>query len=348
MITERMRRFLRKRLPDGPCLVIDLDVVREKYREFERAMPETRIFYAVKANPAPEILSLLANLGSSFDAASVAEIEMALLAGVTGERISFGNTVKKKNDISRAYQLGVSLFTVDSVEEVEKIAQAAPRARVFCRILADGAGAEWPLSRKFGCSPAMAIEVLRCAKALGLAPYGVGFHVGSQQTSLTAWNKALVEASLIFRVMAERGIELSAVNLGGGFPAKYLKQVPDLSAYAQTIRRAVADCFGNKRPDTIIEPGRGLVGDAGVIRAEVVLVSRKDLPIHIAGSFSTSANSVDSQRRWRRRFVIQSSPGATTTPNHHVSWPAPHATARTCSTKKNPTHYRTRWQPVTR
>ena len=276
MITERMRSFLRKRLPDGPCLVIDLDVVREKYREFERAMPETRIFYAVKANPAPEILSLLANLGSSFDAASVAEIEMALLAGITGERISFGNTVKKKNDISRAYQLGVSLFTVDSVEEVEKIAQAAPRARVFCRILADGAGAEWPLSRKFGCSPAMAIEVLRCAKALGLAPYGVGFHVGSQQTSLTAWNKALVEASLIFRVMAERGIELSAVNLGGGFPAKYLKQVPDLSAYAQTIRRAVADCFGNKRPDTIIEPGRGLVGDAGVIRAEVVLVSRKD------------------------------------------------------------------------
>ena len=86
MITERMRSFLRKRLPDGPCLVIDLDVVREKYREFERAMPETRIFYAVKANPAPEILSLLANLGSSFDAASVAEIEMALLAGATGER----------------------------------------------------------------------------------------------------------------------------------------------------------------------------------------------------------------------------------------------------------------------
>ena len=168
------------------------------------------------------------------------------------------------------------LFAVDSVEEVKKIAQAAPGTRVFCRILADGAGAEWPLSRKFGCSPAMAIEVLYCANALGLTPYGVAFHVGSQQTSLTAWNKSLVEASTIFRAMAKRGIELSAVNLGGGFPARYLKQVPNLSVYAQTIRSALADCFGNKRPDTIIEPGRGLVGDAGVIRAEVVLVSRKD------------------------------------------------------------------------
>ena len=271
-----MRSFLKKRVPDGPCLVIDLDVVREKYREFERTMPETRIFYAVKANPAPEILSLLANLGSSFDAASVTEIELALLAGATSDRISFGNTIKKKSDVSRAYHLGVSLFAVDSVEEVKKIAQAAPGTRVFCRILADGAGAEWPLSRKFGCSPAMAIEVLYCANALGLTAYGVAFHVGSQQTSLTAWNKSLVEASTIFRAMAERGIELAAVNLGGGFPARYLKQVPNLSVYAQTIRSALADCFGNKRPDTIIEPGRGLVGDAGVIRAEVVLVSRKD------------------------------------------------------------------------
>ena len=131
-------------------------------------MPDTRIFYAVKANPAPEILSLLAGLGSCFDTASVPEIEMALNAGATPDRISFGNTIKKERDIARAHALGVSLFAVDSEEEVEKVARAAPGAKVFCRILTDGAGAEWPLSRKFGCEPAMAVGVLLRAHELGL------------------------------------------------------------------------------------------------------------------------------------------------------------------------------------
>ena len=147
-------------------------------------MPDTRIFYAVKANPAPEILSLLAGLGSCFDTASVPEIEMALAAGATPDRISFGNTIKKERDIARAHALGVSLFAVDSDEEVEKVARAAPGAQVFCRILTDGAGAEWPLSRKFGCEPAMAVDVLMRAHALGLSAYGISFHVGSQQTRL--------------------------------------------------------------------------------------------------------------------------------------------------------------------
>ena len=158
MATQRILDFFATRRPEGPCLVVDLDVVRDNYLGFARAMPDTRIFYAVKANPAPEILSLLADLGSSFDTASVPEIEMALTAGATSDRISYGNTIKKERDIARAYELGVDLFAVDSIEEVEKIARAAPAARVFCRILTDGKGAEWPLSRKFGCSVAMGQE----------------------------------------------------------------------------------------------------------------------------------------------------------------------------------------------
>ncbi len=197
--TARILDFLRDRRPEGPCLVVDLEVIADNYKAFTRAMPDTRIFYAVKANPAPEVLKLLAGLGSCFDTASVSEIEMALAAGATPERISFGNTIKKERDIARAHQLGISMFAVDCVEEVDKVSRAAPGARVFCRILTDGAGAEWPLSRKFGCDPDMATEVLLHAHALGLKAYGISFHVGSQQTRLGAWDSALAEAKSHFR-----------------------------------------------------------------------------------------------------------------------------------------------------
>src|SRR6185503_11114336 len=113
-------------------------VVRDNYNAFARAMPDSRVFYAVKANPAPEILKLLASLGSSFDCASVNEIDMALAAGATPDRISYGNTIKKERDIAAAFQRGIRLFAVDCVEEVEKIARAAPGTRVFCRILCAG------------------------------------------------------------------------------------------------------------------------------------------------------------------------------------------------------------------
>ena len=275
MATQRILRFLADNRPEGPCLVLDLDVVRDNYLAFARAMPDTRIFYAVKANPAPEVLSLLAGLGSSFDTASVPEIEMALAAGASPDRISYGNTIKKERDIARAHALGVTLFAVDSEVEVEKIARAAPGARVFCRILTDGEGAEWPLSRKFGCGPEMAVDVLARAHALGLAAHGISFHVGSQQTNLPAWDKAIRQSAAIFRTLAERGITLSMVNLGGGFPTRYLKDVPQVGRYGHAIQKALAKHFGNAIPETIIEPGRGMVGGAGVIKAEVVLVSKK-------------------------------------------------------------------------
>ena len=278
-MTERIRDFLRRRRDDGqddgPCLVVDLDVVRDNYQTFAKALPDSRVFYAVKANPAPELLSLLASLGSCFDTASVAEIEMALAAGATADRISFGNTIKKERDIARAFALGVRLFAVDCKAEVEKIGRAAPGAKVFCRFLCGCAGAEWPLSRKFGCDPEMAVEVLDHAQRLGLEPYGVSFHVGSQQRRTAAWDEALKTAAAIFRACAERGIKLTMVNLGGGFPAKYLRDVPAVQSYGRSIFRALRKHFGNRIPETIIEPGRGMVGNAGVIEAEVVLVSKK-------------------------------------------------------------------------
>jgi ornithine decarboxylase len=274
-MTARIREFLRNRREDGPCLVVDLEVVRENYQAFAKALPDTRVFYAVKANPAPEVLSLLAGLGSCFDAASVAEIEMVLAAGATADRVSFGNTIKKERDIARAYALGVRLFAVDCVAEVEKVARAAPGSKVFCRFLYDCAGAEWPLSRKFGCDPEMAVNVLEHAQRLGLEAHGVSFHVGSQQRNVKSWDRALASAAAIFHVCAERGISLAMVNLGGGFPTKYLKEVPAVKTYGLSIFRALRKHFGNRIPETIIEPGRGMVGNAGVIESEVVLVSKK-------------------------------------------------------------------------
>jgi ornithine decarboxylase len=274
-MTERIRQFLHDRREDGPCLVVDLGVVRENYQAFAKALPDTRVFYAVKANPAPELLALLASLGSCFDAASLTEIDMVLAAGATADRISFGNTIKKERDIAAAFARGVRLFAVDCKAEVEKVARAAPGSRVFCRFLFDCVGAEWPLSRKFGCDPDMAVDVLEHGQRLGLEAYGVSFHVGSQQRRTQAWDEALRSAAAIFRACGERGINLTMVNLGGGFPTRYLKDVPAVKTYGRSIFRALRKHFGNRIPDTIIEPGRGMVGNAGMIEAEVVLVSRK-------------------------------------------------------------------------
>jgi ornithine decarboxylase len=307
MMTDRIRTFLDERRPDGPCLVVDLDVVRRNFETFQRTLPDSRIFYAVKANPAPEILALLASLGSSFDAASVPEIEMALAAGATADRISYGNTIKKERDIARAYAIGVTLYAVDCIEEVEKVARAAPGARIFCRFLTDGAGAEWPLSRKFGCASGEAVNVLSQAKELGLKPHGVSFHVGSQQTDTGAWDRALKEASAIFREASERGMPLAMVNLGGGFPTRYLKDVPSAESYANAIFRSLRRHFGNAIPETIIEPGRGMVGDAGVLKTEVVLVSKKSRKdkqrwVYLdVGKFGGLAETMDEAIRYQIR-----------------------------------------------
>src|SRR4051812_48889269 len=217
-MTTRIREFLKARQDEGPCLVLDNEVVRENYLAFAKALPDTRVFYAVKANPAPEVLKLLTELGSCFDVASVAETEDVLAAGCTPDRISYGNTIKKESEIAAAYRLGVTLFAADCEAEVEKIARAAPGSRVICRIHCDGTGAEWPLSRKFGCEPEFAADILEHAHKLGLVAHGISFHVGSQQHNVEAWDRALASTAAIFRACAERGITLAMVNLGGGFP----------------------------------------------------------------------------------------------------------------------------------
>ncbi len=275
-MTDRIHRFLADTRPETPCLVVDLDIIESNYRELQRSLPLARIFYAVKANPAPEVVRRLAELGASFDTASRVEIELCLAMGATPERISFGNTIKKQKDIAWAYAQGVRLFAFDSDAELDKLIESAPGASVFCRLLTDCGGAEWPLSLKFGCAPAMAAALLLRARDAGLDACGLSFHVGSQQTNLAQWDAVLAEVGRLFRRLREDGLELRLVNLGGGFPATYRRQVPGVEAYGQAIMGAMTRHFGNRQPEMIVEPGRGLAGNAGLIQAEVVLISRKD------------------------------------------------------------------------
>jgi ornithine decarboxylase len=304
-MTDRIREFLRTRREDGPILVVDKSVVRDNYLAFAKTLPDTRVFYAVKANPDQQILEMLTQLGSCFDCASIGEIEMVLAAGATADRISFGNTIKKERDIAKAFEKGITLFAVDCEVEVEKIARAAPGSRVFCRILCDGKDAEWPLSRKFGCEVEMAPRVLEHAHRLGLKAYGVSFHVGSQQRNTEMWDGALASSAWIFREMAERGITLSMVNLGGGFATKYLKEIPAVESYGSAIFRSLRKHFGNNIPETIIEPGRGMVGNAGIIESEVVLVSKKSDQDEVRwvyldiGKFSGLAETIDEAIRYQ-------------------------------------------------
>jgi len=275
-MTDKIARFLADRRPETPCLVIDLDVIRDSYTTLTSLLPLAQVFYAVKANPALEVVQMLAGMGSSFDTASRGEIDLVLDNGAVAERVSFGNTIKKERDIAYAYERGVRLFAFDSEVELEKLARVAPGAKVFCRILMECGGAEWPLSRKFGCSPEMASDLLVKAREMGLDAYGVSFHVGSQQTDLDQWDVAIGRAARMFSVLAESNVDLRMVNIGGGFPARYRAAVQPIEAYAAAVMRAFTKHFGNKIPEIIIEPGRSMVGDSGVIQSEVVLISQKE------------------------------------------------------------------------
>jgi ornithine decarboxylase len=311
---RKIERFLAERQPETPCLVVDLDVVAEAYQMLRTYLPIAKVFYAVKANPAGEIVDLLRGLGSSFDVASRGEVDLCLERGVGAERMSFGNTMKKERDIAYAYEKGVRLFAFDSAQELEKLARAAPGARVFCRILVESEGAEWPLSRKFGCAPEMAVELLQQAKAAGLDPYGVSFHVGSQQTDLGQWDSAVGRAASMFSLLAASDINLRMVNIGGGFPAHYRGDVPGVERYCQAVMAAITRHFGNDLPEIIVEPGRSIVGDAGVIQSEVVLVAHKAFGdekrwIYLdVGKFNGLAETMDESIKYRIRTAVDGGP----------------------------------------
>ena len=272
---EKIMTFSKNK--ETPFLVVLLDRIRQKYKEFRTNFPSAKIYYAVKANPGVELLALLRDLGSYFDIASIYELDRVLGLGVSAERVSFGNTIKKARHVREAYEKGVRLFTSDCEMDVRNIAKEAPGSRIFFRLLMDAvtSDSDWPLSRKFGCQPRMSTDLMLLAADLGLEPYGVSFHVGSQQREIPAWDAAIVQVHSLFDWMAKEHFRLKAINMGGGFPADYLVKTNPLSVYAEEINRYLTLYFGNSVPKIYMEPGRGLVGEAGVLVSEVISISRK-------------------------------------------------------------------------
>ncbi|OIP98912.1 MAG: ornithine decarboxylase [Zetaproteobacteria bacterium CG2_30_46_52] len=269
-----------KAFADGqetPFVVIDNKIITKHYRAIEENFPFAKVYYAIKANPDDKILSSLRDLGSNFDVASIYELDKAMKNGIAAERCSYGNTIKKRKDIRYFYEKGVRLYASDSEADLQNIAAEAPGSKVYIRILTEGSHtADWPLSRKFGCQTDMAVELMVLAKDLGLEPFGISFHVGSQQRDIGAWDAAIGKVKVIFeRLNDEYNIKLKMINMGGGFPANYLTRTNDLATYAEEIKLYLQDDFGDDFPEIILEPGRSLCANAGILVSEVVLIARK-------------------------------------------------------------------------
>ncbi|GAA2850072.1 ornithine decarboxylase [Actinoplanes cyaneus] len=254
---------------DTDRIVYDLTGVESQYRRLRAELPGADVRFAMKACPVDDVLTTLADLGAGFDAASPGEIRQALRTGVRPRRVHYGNTVKSDDDIAAAYRLGITTYATDCVEDVEAIARHAPGSRVFCRVTTTGTGAVWGLTGKCGSDDP--VGVLDRARALGLRPAGLSLHVGSQQMTVRGWQWAFDSLAGLLPRLREKGIRLAFVNLGGGLPAAgYPGLTPPTGEIFATIRagmrrlRALAGELA-----FIVEPGRYLVADHGVIRATV-------------------------------------------------------------------------------
>ncbi len=317
LLTPKLDAFLRDSAAvPTPFVVVDVDVVEERYHQLVGAVPEARVFYAVKANPAMPILERLVGLGSAFDVASPAEIDRVLLAGADPSVISYGNTIKKRRDVAYAASCGVRRYTIDAEAELEKLIDVVPGASVCVRLRHECGGADWPLSRKFGCDAAEVTRLLVLAGEAGMET-GVSFHVGSQQRDLGAWDDTLEVVAEIARRAGDLGAAPSFLNLGGGFPGTYREGAPSIAQYGVAVGAALSRWFPDGIGEVMIEPGRYLVADAGVLRSEVVLVSRRSIEdqerwVYLdCGKFHGLAETMDEAIRYRLRTAYDGTGAAT-------------------------------------
>ena len=274
-IKEQLNSLIREQAT--PFLVLDMKVVERHYLELKHGFPQADIYYAVKANPANEVIEQLVQLGSNFDLASINELKKVQQFNVDSSRLAFGNTIKKRADIQYFYEQGVRLYVTDSTADLNNIAQFAPGSKVYFRLSIDGSEtADWPLSGKFGCNAQSVLDLAIQAKALGLIPFGISFHVGSQQRDIGLWAKALQETKAIFINLAEHHqIHLKMLNLGGGLPAQYIQQTAEFAQYSSQINQALEMFEAFELEQIILEPGRSLVGNAGILVSEIVLISER-------------------------------------------------------------------------
>jgi ornithine decarboxylase len=265
----KVLRYLDRKRVETPLLLIDKDKIKEKASLVGSGISNSRVFYAMKANPDREILKLVDSMGVGFEIASEGELKLLKVLKVAPERIISSNPVKSHKFLRAAKRYGLKYFAYDSMEEVEKMARFVPGANVYIRIAVANEGSEWPLSRKFGVELDMAIKLMKHAKERGLNPAGITFHVGSQCLNMYNWDSALYKAKALWEMAEREGIGMKFLNIGGGYPINYTKGVVGIELIERNIDRIIRDNFP-PGTDVMIEPGRSIVGDAGVFVSRVI------------------------------------------------------------------------------
>ena len=253
---------------DKPFLLLDPAIVRTKARRFKAAMPRVQPHYAVKANPNPTVLRTLIGEGVSFEIASIAELDLLLSLGVPVEEIYYSNPMKSRQYLRYAAEKGVEWYVLDSVEELRKIHEIKPDAKMYVRIDAPNVGSDWPLSGKFGAQTAEAEEIIAVAAELKADLAGVTFHVGSQCRNPENWRVGIEKARQVFDLMQKVGLNPRLLNIGGGFPVRHVKPIPSIEVIGDVVNRALEAFPAHVK--VIAEPGRYMVSDAGYFVCRVI------------------------------------------------------------------------------
>lgn len=253
-----------------PFFVLNTQAVTDMYFEYHKRFPGIDIYYAMKSNSELPVLRALQEVGCGFEVASYYELEILKKLGVNPKRIIYGTAVKPFEQIKAAHRYGVDRFSVDSSQEVKKIAQAAPGSRVFVRALSDDSESVFSMSDKFGVPLDEVVDLIVEAKSLGLKTYGISFNVGSQAGNAMAWAQAIESLVPIISELKDKGIMLDVINLGGGYPWEYQPNLgtPTLTDISVNIARACQLLPYNLQ--LIMEPGRGLVAHSSVLVASVI------------------------------------------------------------------------------
>lgn len=268
-IESLIRRHLRKY--KTPFMLIRRHVLERQYRLFRKHLRDVDIFYAIKANPSPCVIKTFMKLGAGFDVASAAEIDLVLSLGGRPNRMIYANPVKSTTDIAWARKQGVRFMVFDNEPELYKIAEHCPHATVLLRLKVENVGSLVELSLKFGADADQAVFLLKKARQLHLKPAGIHFHVGSQCTNPDNYVRALELAAAIFKESKNTGLELSTLDLGGGFPIRHFDHDDhlDFESIARQIRVEVRRLFP-KSTRLIAEPGRFFAGPAAILVTQVI------------------------------------------------------------------------------
>lgn len=254
-----------------PLMLIKRCILRKQYMRFRKCLPEITPYYAVKANPYPGVIKTFIKLGSCFDVASAAEMKEVLRLGIEPDKIIFAHPIKTPEDIIFARKRKVKLIVFDNEPELYKLSKFYPGAHVLLRIKVANEGSVVELSLKFGADPEQAFFLLRKAKALGLVPAGISFHVGSQSKNVENYLQAIELSSRIFREAEENGLPLKIMDIGGGFPIPHFENEigVNFERMAIQIRRQIKKLF-SRNIKFIAEPGRFFVGPAGILVTQVI------------------------------------------------------------------------------